>query len=134
MCFSKEAQRETAVMSAALSEIIGLADKAYENGDMQTAALVEPLEQVVDDLKDRIKLNHVIRLQKNECTIEHGFVLSDLLHNFERVSDHCSNIAGCLLEISSHSALDMHKYLGEIKKGSPEFDRLFNEYKEKYAI
>jgi len=132
--FSAEAQREIAVMTSALSEIITLADKAYENDDMNTAVLVEPLEQVIDSLKYKIKLNHVIRLQKNECTIEHGFVLSDLLTNFERVSDHCSNIAGCLLEMSSHNALDMHKYLGEIKGGNAEFNNRFNEYKEKYAL
>ena len=132
--FSCGAQKETKTITAALTEIIALADEAYENGDLKTAVLVEPLEQVVDSLKDRIKLNHVMRLQRNECTIEHGFVLSDLLNNFERVSDHCSNIAGCLLEISNHNALDMHKYLSEIKKGSPEFDKMFNEYHKKYAL
>ena len=133
--FSPEAQKEIAVMTSALSEIISLADKAYEEGDLATAAMVEPLEQVIDSLKVKIKLNHVLRLQNNECTIEHGFVLSDLLTNFERVSDHCSNIAGCLLEMSSHNALDMHKYLGEIKGGNDaEFQNKFNSYKEKYSI
>ena len=121
-------------MISALTEIIGLADAAYENGDLATAVLVEPLEQVVDDLKDRIKLNHIIRLQNNECTIEHGFVLSDILNNFERVSDHCSNVAGCLLEISNDNALNMHQYLSDMKKGSAEFEAKYNEYKEKYAI
>ena len=132
--FSQEAQREIGVMIKALSEIIDLADKAYDSGDFAAAALVEPLEQVVDELKDRIKLNHVLRLQKNECSIEHGFVLNDLLTNFERVSDHCSNIAGCLIEMSNHHALDVHKYLDQLKHGSRDFEAKFNEYKEKYAI
>ena len=132
--FSKEAQKEISVMVAAISEIINLADKAYDEDDLATASLVEPLEQVVDNLKYKIKLNHILRLQKNECTIEHGFILSDLLTNFERVSDHCSNIAGCLIELSKHNSLDMHKYLGEIKDGSREFDNKFKEYKAKYAL
>ena len=132
--FSKEAQKEISVMVAAINEIINLADKAYDEDDLATASLVEPLEQVVDNLKYKIKLNHILRLQKNECTIEHGFILSDLLTNFERVSDHCSNIAGCLIELSKHNSLDMHKYLGEIKDGSREFDNKFKEYKAKYAL
>ena len=132
--FSEEAQKEITVMSGALDEIIELADRAYVEGDLSVAALVEPLEQVIDILKARIKLNHILRLQKNECSIEHGFVLSDLLTNFERVSDHCSNIAGCLIEISSHNALDMHKYLSSVKRGSAEFDERFNQYKQKYSL
>lgn len=133
--FSEEAQKEIAVMKGAIGEITGLARDAYIKNDMRIAESVEPLEQVVDLLKDRIKLNHVLRLQKNECTIEHGFILSDLLTNFERVSDHCSNIAGCLIEISNHNALDMHRYLGEVKAGnSKDFDDRFKSYKQKYAL
>ncbi len=132
--FSKEAQKEIGVMIKALSEILDIASKAYYSNDFAVAALVEPLEQVIDELKDRIKLNHILRLQKNECSIEHGFVLSDILTNFERVSDHCSNIAGCLIEMSSHHALDVHKYLDDLKHGSKDFEEKFNEYKEKYAI
>ena len=95
---------------------------------------MEPLEQVVDDLKLQIKLNHVIRLQKSECTIEHGFVLSDILNNLERVSDHCSNIAGCILELSRHDALDMHKYLNDVKHDSTVFQAKYESLKQKYAI
>ena len=132
--FSEEAQKEIAVMSSALKEILNLACTAYVKDDLTVAQRVEPLEQVVDYLRDRIKLNHVLRLQKNECTIEHGFVLSDLLTNFERVSDHCSNIAGCLIEISSHNALDVHKYLCDLKMGSHDFEEQFHAYKQKYAL
>lgn len=134
IAFSDEANKEISVMISALEEIITLADRAYSESDLSIAALVEPLEQVIDLLKSKIKLNHILRLQKNECSIEHGFVLSDLLTNFERVSDHCSNIAGCLIEISSHNALDMHKYLSSVKRGSVEFDERFNQYKQKYSL
>ena len=89
---------------------------------------------MVDDIRDKIKLNHILRLQKSECTIEHGFVLADLLNNFERVSDHCSNIAGCVIEISTFEALDMHKYLAEIKAGSEAFEDKYKEYKRKYSL
>ncbi|MBR5601617.1 MAG: Na/Pi cotransporter family protein, partial [Clostridia bacterium] len=81
-----------------------------------------------------IKLHHIVRLQNNECTMEMGFILSDLLTNCERVADHCSNIAGCMLELSKDKALDMHRYLYDLKHGNPEFDRRYQEYKEKYPI
>lgn len=132
--FSNDAEREISVMSGAIREILSLACTAYVNDDLAMAHRVEPLEQVVDLLRDRVKLNHVLRLQKNECTIEHGFVLSDLLTNFERVSDHCSNIAGCMIEISSHNALDVHKYLGEMKRDDHNFEEQFEAYKKQYAI
>jgi phosphate:Na+ symporter len=97
------------------------------------AAEIEPLEQVVDDLRDKIKLNHIKRLQKSECTIEHGFVLSDILTNFERVSDHCSNIGGCVIEISKYDALDMHKY-NALKHSSGDFEKKYAAYSEKYNV
>ena len=111
--FSPQAQREISVLREAVKEILDITYEAFVGDDIVRAADVEPLEQVIDELRDKIKLNHIIRLQKSECTIEHGFVLSDLLTNFERVADHCSNIAGCVVEISEFDALDMHKYLAE---------------------
>ena len=132
--FSSEAQREIGVLKGAVGEILDLTYKALVSGDIKLSAEVEPLEQVIDDLRDQIKLNHVLRLQKSECTIEHGFILSDILNDFERVSDHCSNIAGCIVEISQYEALDMHKYLNQMKDGSEEFDKKYREYKAKYVI
>ena len=132
--FSKEAQREIGIMKNALEEILSLTYKAFIENDLSTAIEVEPLEQVVDDIKDKIKLNHILRVQKSECTIEHGFVLSDLLTNFERVSDHCSNLASCVIEISKHDALDMHKYLAEIKSGEGAYLDKYKGYSEKYAL
>ena len=132
--FSKEATRELSVMRDAIGEILTLTYDAFIHNSLDVAVNIEPLEQVVDDLRDKIKLNHILRLQKSECTIEHGFVLSDLLTNFERVSDHCSNIGGCVIEISAYDALDMHKYLASVKQGSEAFGEKYNEFKTKYSV
>ncbi len=132
--FSPQAQHELAVLRGAVGEILSITFDAFIGDDLGKAADVEPLEQVIDELRDKIKLNHILRLQKSECSIEHGFVLSDLLTNFERVADHCSNIAGCVIEISEFDALDMHKYLADIRQGSEGFDDKFKEYKRKYVI
>ncbi len=134
LSFSEEAIRELDVMRAAIDEILALAQSALVSGNLSEALMIEPLEQVVDDLRDRIKLNHVLRLQKSECTIEHGFILSDLLTNLERVSDHCSNIGGCVLEISSSDALDLHHYIAQLKRGNTEFDDKYAAYRAKYNI
>ncbi len=132
--FSKEAQRELSVMRRAVGDILDLAERAFTNNDVNLAADIEPLEQIVDDIRDKIKLNHILRLQKSECTIEHGFILADLLNNFERVSDHCSNIGGCVIEISTYDAMDLHKYLAEIKQGSSSYEEKYKEYKKEYVI
>ena len=132
--FSPAAQKELNTMIAAVREVLWNAREGFINNNMHMAASVEPLEEVIDDLRDDIKLNHIVRLQNNECTMEMGFILSDLLTNCERVADHCSNIAGCMLELSQDKALDMHKYLFAVKHGNPEFDRRYQEYKEKYPI
>ena len=132
--FSDDARHELSVLTSAIEEIMGLTREAFVNRNLQAAALVEPLEQVVDHLKDQIKLNHILRLKNSECTMEHGFILSDLLTNFERVSDHCSNIAGCVIEISRYDELAVHKYLGDIKHGGEEFDRNYKLYMRKYAL
>ena len=132
--FSPAAQKELNTMIAAVREVLWNALEGFINNNMNMAASVEPLEEVIDDLREDIKLNHIVRLQNNECTMEMGFILSDLLTNCERVADHCSNIAGCMLELSQDKALDMHKYLYAVKHGTPEFDRRYQEYKEKYPI
>ena len=132
--FSPAAQKEINTMVAAVREVLWNAREGFINDDFNMAASVEPLEEVIDDLRDAIKLHHIVRLQNNECTMEMGFILSDLLTNCERVADHCSNIAGCMLELSKEKALDMHKYLYDLKHGNPEFDRRYQEYKEKYPI
>jgi len=132
--FSKEAQKELTVMMGAINEIIGLAYSSFSRNDRLAAVQVEPLEEIVDELRDRIKRNHVLRLQKSECTIEHGFVLSDLLNNFERVSDHCSNIAGCMVEIQDYDALNMHQYISSVKDDIDSFEEKCDVYRKKYAL
>ena len=132
--FSNEANHELEVLQNAVSEILDITYTALIKNDLKLATDVEPLEEVIDDLRDKIKLNHIIRLQKSECTIEHGFVLSDLLNNFERVADHCSNIAGCVVEISRYEALDMHKYLSQMKHDSKEFSDKYESYTAQYSL
>lgn len=132
--FSGEAQKEVAVIREVLHDILMLTKECLDHNDLEEAANVEPLEQVIDELIEKIKFNHVRRLQKGECTIELGFVLNDLLINCERVSDHCSNIASCIIEISEFGALDMHKYLASVRHGSEEYDKEYKLYKNKYKL
>ena len=134
LSFSDEANREMRVAMDAVLEVLDLAIDAFIRDDVQTAELVEPLEQVVDDLKNELKRRHVQRLQQGECTIELGFVFSDLLTNFERVSDHCSNIAVAIIELS-HDSFDTHEYLHEVKSGSnKEFIEQYNAFSRKYTL
>ena len=132
--FSEEALHEMHVLASAINEILDIAINAFVSNDVEAASLVEPLEQTVDYLKNQIKLNHILRLQKNECSMEHGFVLSDIITNCERVADHCSNIAGCVIEIMRYDALDVHKYLEEVKTSHGEFEEKYKEYRRKYAL
>ena len=134
LSFSDEARHELSVLVAAVTETLEITEKAFVGNNVVLAAEIESLEQIVDELRDKIKLNHIQRLQKSECTIEHGFVLSDLLTNFERVSDHCSNIASCVIEISAYDALDMHKYLADMRDGNKEYEARCAFYRDKYAL
>ena len=134
ICFSESAKTEISVLISAVKEITRLSYEAIDTNSYQTAAMVEPLEQVIDGLRDNIKKRHIDRLQKGECTMEQGFVLTDILTNLERVADHCSNIAGCYIEMSRYNALDMHRYLKEYKEKDGEFDRLYREYSDKYSL
>jgi len=94
---------------------------------------VEPLEEVIDDLRGELKARHVTRLRKGECTIEMGFVFSDITTNLERVADHCSNIAVCLIEIHENE-FETHEYLVRMKKDSREFQELYAKYQERYCL
>ncbi len=132
--FSEEAQRELRVISNALREILSLSVEALVNQDINLAKKVEPLEQIIDKLKYKIKNNHVKRLREGTCTVELGFVLSDLLNNYERVADHCSNIAVCLIEIDNNS-FETHEYLNNVKEtGANEFFEYYDMYKQRYAL
>ena len=134
LVFSEEAKAELDVLYAAVTEIVTITEQALTTSDLELAARIEPLEQVIDDLRDDIKIHHIHRLKKSECTVEHGFVLSDILTNLERVSDHCSNIGGCLIEMAKNDTLDLHDYLHRVHVGGMEYKELFGEYKAKYAL
>ncbi len=132
--FSKQATRELEVIVSALTEIVGITIDSFVADDFEAAAHVEPIEQVIDKLKDELKARHIERLQKGECTVQLGFVFSDLLTNIERVSDHCSNIAVYTLKQNS-SKLDTHKYLKKMRNASDgSFAEEFNEYEKKYSL
>ncbi len=133
LSFSIYAKKELEILTAAVSEIMDLALDAFLKNDPILAAQVEPLEEVVDTLKEQLRNRHILRLQKGECTIELGFVWSDLLTNLERVADHCSNIAGCIIEMS-HDSLDVHEYLDNVKAGGPGFLQAYQKYAQKYAL
>lgn len=132
--FSGQAKKELNVLINAVLEILDLALASFEKDDLDSAVMVEPLEQVVDYLRDALKKQHIRRLRKQECTIELGFVLTDILTNLERVSDHCSNIAACVLEIA-RDEMDVHEYLRNVKGGeTKEYNDYFDYFKVKYAL
>ncbi len=132
--FSAEATEEIKVMSDALNEILSLTKLSFQTSDTAVAEKVEPLEQVIDGLIKKTRARHIDRLSRGECTIELGFVLADLLNNFERVSDHCSNIAVAVIEIDREE-MDTHEYLNAVKySDDKKFNDSYAEYKAKYYI
>ena len=132
--FSDEAKKEIAVITNAVTEILNMTVDSFINDDIELASHVEPLEQVIDTLNKKLKARHVARLQSGECTIELGFVFTDLLTNYERVSDHCSNVAVYTMQLPSDK-LDAHKYLAKIKNAETgTFVDDFNMYAEKYSV
>jgi len=135
LSFSDAAKAEIRVFIGALSEIINNAVDAFLREDLDEARLVEPLEEVIDAIQADIRARHVVRLREGVCTIELGFVLSDLLTNMERVSDHCSNIAATLIQ-TKNETFDMHSYLQSVKAadGNEAFTALVKEYSDKYAL
>lgn len=132
--FSQRAKEDIAVIIAATTEILERANSALIHDDVSVAKTVEPLEQVIDVLKRKIKNGHIARLRHGECTVELGFILSDILNNSERVSDHCSNIAVCVIEISNGS-FETHEYLQSVKAGGEkEYSDLYDAYAAKYSL
>lgn len=131
--FSDSAQDEINILTQAVSEILDLTLTSFTENDLQAAYQVEPLEQVIDDIKDTIRSRHIDRLQQGKCTIEVGFIWSDLLTNLERTSDHCSNIAGSIIDLSK-STMNIHESLRELKTSDEHFAQDFKKYTAKYAI
>ena len=133
LSFSEAAQRELGVLERAVSEVLDTTVQAFAANDVQAALRVEPLEQVIDALKEQLRTNHIMRLKKGTCGVETGFVLSDILTNLERVSDHCSNIAGCVIDVQQHN-LNLHASLQASRSGSEEYLQKFRAYAAKYAL
>ena len=133
LTFSPAARAEFGTLSAAIDEILELSLDAFASGDVALAARVEPLEQVIDTLKEQMRTRHILRMQQGNCSIEAGFVWSDLLTNLERTSDHCSNIAGCVIDTAQHN-LNLHETLKAVKRGDPRFQDSFSVYAEKYRL
>ena len=131
--FSPAARQEYQIMSAAVQEVTGLAYTAFVTGDIGAARRIEPLEQVIDDLKEELRTRHIRRMQQGTCGIEAGFIWSDLLTDLERVSDHCSNIACCIVEGIDHN-LHRHEVLQSIRENSASFDADYAAFREKYTL
>lgn len=132
--FSENAKRELKIMIDAVREIVGLSVECVKTNDCEKAALVEPLEQTIDSLCNSIKDRHIQRLQKKLCTTEQGFILTDILTDLERVADHCSNMAGYIIELSKHNSLEMHRYLNEYRKENEDFNKKYLYFSQKYKL
>ena len=133
MNLSAKAMEELSVLTEAVDEILKLSLNAFLKDDYSAAGMVEPLEQVIDGLKEQLRTDHILRLQKEECSIEAGFVWSDLLTDLERVSDHCSNIAGCVMDMHE-GKLNLHESLRAVKEDREKFADRYEMYREKYAL
>ncbi len=131
--FTNSAESEFQVISSAVYEILELALTAFLNDDITAAEKVEPLEQVIDILKEKLRTSHILRMQQGACSIDAGFVWSDLLTNLERTSDHCSNIAGCVIDIA-HRNMNIHESLRDFRNDNEDFRTQFKVYKEKFKL
>ena len=130
---SDTAKQELDVLLAAVEEILTLAFAAFLENDLQKAYQVEPLEQVIDDLKEKLRMHHILRLQQGACSIETGFVWSDLLTALERIGDHCSNIAGCVVDQYHHN-MNTHASLRSARVENVNFNQQYSEFAAKYSV
>ena len=130
---SDAAKHELSVMVSAVTEIVTLSFEAFYRNDLQKAYMVEPLEQVIDDLKEKLRVHHILRLQQGNCSIETGFVWSDLLTALERVGDHCSNIAGCIVDMVHHD-MNTHEALRSARVENEHFAEQYKDYAKKFSL
>ncbi len=131
LAFSSRAQTELRKLCDAVHEILDLSLTAFTNGDLQAATLVEPLEQVIDRMKENMRTQHILRLQQQNCSMEVGFVWSDLLTNLERCSDHCSNVAGCVIDAVQNN-MNLHESLRTVRTESEDYRTQYRRYADKY--
>ena len=130
---SAAATGELDVMLSAIQEIVALSLQSFTENDPQLALQVEPLEQVIDDLKEAMRSRHILRMQQGACSIETGFIWSDLLTSLERIGDHCSNVAGCVIDLHHHD-MNIHESLRALKAGNPDYKIRYQVYREKYRL
>lgn len=133
LVMTERASREFATFSAAVEEILDKSLQAFLENDLTQAVNVEPLEQVIDSLRDQLRDRHIKRMQQGECSIGMGFIWSDLLTNMERTADHCSNIAGCIIDTAHHN-LNLHEELKAVRSGNTQFEEQYATYTDKYAL
>ena len=131
--FSEDAKKEIAVLSGAISEILFLSLEAFTKNDLSVAKKIEPLEEVIDDIKDELRTRHIYRLQQGNCSIAAGFIWSDILTNLERTADHCSNIAACIIDTANDN-LNIHEAVREIKGNKAQFEELYDIYSRRYSL
>ena len=131
--FTPDARKELMVLNSAVSEVMWLAYKAFTENDLTAAERIEPLEEVVDHLKEELRTRHIFRMQHGNCSIDAGFILSDILTDLERVSDHCANIADCLLD-TSENVLRLHETKDVLISDTETFKKYYKEYNNKYQL
>lgn len=133
--FSEKAVEELKVFTRAVKDIVNISLQVFEDEDEELAKAVEPLEEVIDRLNEKLKKRHVERLREGICTIELGFIFSDIKGNYERVADHCSNVALCLIQFNSEEEFDAHEYIDELKReDNKEFREKYSSYKAQYKL
>ena len=130
---SKQATEEYGIICAAVTEILEMSYQAFSKTDYDAARKTEPLEQVIDALKEELRTRHILRLQKGDCSVAAGFVWSDLLTNLERVSDHCSNISGCVLDTVERN-MNIHENQRAFRDSDEDYIRLFADFEKKYSV
>ncbi len=131
--FSVYAENEYRIISGAINEVLDLSYQAFKGNNLECARKTEPLEQVIDSLKETLRTRHILRVQKGECSIEAGFIWTDLLTNFERVSDHCSNISGCIIDTAGHN-MNSHRNMEYIREADEDFKVEYEIYSAKYSV
>ena len=131
LTFSEAAREQLIKLSDAVCEILDLSIKAFIEDDTTAVVSIEPLEEVIDEMKEKMRSEHILRLQQGSCSIEMGFVWSDILTNLERISDHCSNVAGCIIDSAANN-LNVHESLKAVKRNNKYFDKQYDEYYKKY--
>ena len=133
LTLSDAAKHELDVLLRAVSEIVELSFSAFYHNDLQKAYMVEPLEQVIDDLKEKMRVHHILRLQQGNCSIDTGFIWSDLLTALERVGDHCSNIAGSVVDAAHHD-MNTHEALRSARVENQNFNEQYQAYAAKFSL